>query len=736
MTVRSLVLGFLLLVSLCVLLLRHTGGATHGPAAQVELGTAAGHRAELSTIQSQVAQLRESLERRTAAAASSAALAAAQAQQHELKALAELRQSLRGNAVVPAAAAAAAATAAAAANIPVLASAASSASIATSSLAPVTSTATSTTSTAAIAAAKAGGCEFQQDLDFQDAGDDRMMKQGLDKKGCCDYCASLGVQCAVAVYSSPQDSPPNACWVKPTAAMPVFKAGVAACWPSANAAAVKVHNKGALPTAPPRQLSPQEVADSGYVESLGGGSSAPVPAAHKGVDAEAHADAATQKKRCAAIQAGIKHAWDGYEQHAWGRDNLAPVSGAGSDGSFRHAVTMVDSLDTLWLAGLKSEFNRAVDWLKTNLPNRIANLGSDVSVFETTIRSLGGLEGAYALSKNPDLLKLSQLMGDRLSQVVSAAGVSPYTLGGGFGGMGCASLAESGTSQLEYNYLSQMTGKLGYAAKAAKFYDTLESHPGLDGLWPNCWGSGSGKITMGADGDSFYEYLIKAWLQTGRKDKRLWRMYNAAIDGMVKWLVHRNPADKLVYLANLHWQGGAQGTPDHAMEHLTCFVPGWLALGAQYQTDPERQQTHMRLAQDIAETCWQMYASQPTGIGPERVKGMKMDLSATDTREYILRPEAMEGWWYMWELTGDPKYREWGWKAFQAFEKHLKVAHGYASLRDVRSAQSGLMDRMESFWIAETLKYAYLLQDQEHQVRLDKFVMNTEAHPFPIADAS
>ena len=110
------------------------------------------------------------------------------------------------------------------------------------------------------------------------------------------------------------------------------------------------------------------------------------------------------------------------------------------------------------------------------------------------------------------------------------------------------------------------------------------------------------------------------------------------------------------------------------MEHLTCFVPGWLALGAQYQTDTKRQKLHMKLAEDLAYTCWQvnnlfthlkqpiniskyhintsrqhaccqMYEQQPTGIGPERVKRMKMDLSETDTREYILRPEAMEGWW-------------------------------------------------------------------------------------------
>ena len=118
----------------------------------------------------------------------------------------------------------------------------------------------------------------------------------------------------------------------------------------------------------------------------------------------------------------------------------------------------------------------------------------------------------------------------------------------------------------------------------------------------------------------------------------------------------------------------------------------------------------------------------------------------------------------MHQITGDPKYREWGWTIFQSFEKHLKTTYGYGSLRDVRRPQGGMMvsadpalprcflslfkhqnallrwyrlwsqDRMESFWLAETLKYTYMLQDDEASIDLEKFVLNTEAHPFPIAD--
>ena len=64
----------------------------------------------------------------------------------------------------------------------------------------------------------------------------------------------------------------------------------------------------------------------------------------------------------------------------------------------------------------------------------------------------------------------------------------------------------------------------------------------------------------------------------------------------------------------------------------------------------------------------------------------------------------------MHELTGDPKYREWGWQVFLAFEKHLKVRYGYASIQDVTKVPPQHIDRMESFFISETLKYLYLIQ--------------------------
>jgi mannosyl-oligosaccharide alpha-1,2-mannosidase len=100
------------------------------------------------------------------------------------------------------------------------------------------------------------------------------------------------------------------------------------------------------------------------------------------------------------------------------------------------------------------------------------------------------------------------------------------------------------------------------------------------------------------------------------------------------------------------------------------------------------------------------------------------------SREYKLRPEAIESVFLMYRLTGDEKWREKGWKMFTAIETATRTASAHAAVKDVTSQLGELRDTMESFWLAETLKYFYLLFSDESVVSLDEWVLNTEAHPF------
>lgn len=101
----------------------------------------------------------------------------------------------------------------------------------------------------------------------------------------------------------------------------------------------------------------------------------------------------------------MRHAWKGYREKAWGYNEVMPVSGrpstsGGPFGAWKTGATIIDALDTLWIMGLKSEFNAGREWVRTHFNLRNAN--QSLSCFETVIRFLGGLLGAYHMSGHRD----------------------------------------------------------------------------------------------------------------------------------------------------------------------------------------------------------------------------------------------------------------------------------------------------------------------------------------------
>jgi mannosyl-oligosaccharide alpha-1,2-mannosidase len=121
-----------------------------------------------------------------------------------------------------------------------------------------------------------------------------------------------------------------------------------------------------------------------------------------------------------------------------------------------------------------------------------------------------------------------------------------------------------------------------------------------------------------------------------------------------------------------------------------------------------------------------MYAKQPSGLGAEKTRITDWNPTAS---YYILRPEVLESIFYMWRITHDPIYRQWGRDIMNAYEKHCRVEGGYTGVNDVRNPGNTRNDSQESFFLAETLKYLYLLFASDDVLPLDEFVFNTEAHP-------
>ncbi|KAI8518400.1 Endoplasmic reticulum mannosyl-oligosaccharide 1,2-alpha-mannosidase [Branchiostoma belcheri] len=428
-----------------------------------------------------------------------------------------------------------------------------------------------------------------------------------------------------------------------------------------------------------------------------------------------------------AVVEAFKHAWKGYKQYAWGHDELKPISKAASDW-FGLGLTIVDSLDTMWIMGLMEEFEEARKWVEKDL---ILKKNVDVNLFETTIRVLGGLLSAFHLSNDQIFLEKARELGDRLMPCFNSPSKIPFSDVNLESGKahpprwGPDSTTSEVTSiQLEFRELSHQTGNDKYKKAVDEVMEHIQSLPKDNGLIPIFVNARSGQFRAGA--------TITQWLQTGKTEDKLRDEYVTAIDGMQKNLVKSTAANGLKFIGEL-----VRGTFSPKMDHLVCFLPGTLALGHHNGLDA----SHLDLSKELAKTCYRMYADMPTGLSPEiayfNIKDPgkpDIEVKSADTHN-LLRPETVESLFYLYRLTGDKQYRDWGWKIFQAFEKYTKVlSGGYSSIGSVKDTKNPrFRDKMESFFLGETLKYLFLLfSDDPNLLPLDKYVFNTEAHPLPI----
>ena len=415
----------------------------------------------------------------------------------------------------------------------------------------------------------------------------------------------------------------------------------------------------------------------------------------------------------AEVRSELARCWRAYEKYAWGHDELGPVSGKPRDWYGEPLlVTPVDALDSLLLMRLDAEAGRARSLIVERL-----SFDRDVSVknFEVTIRVLGGLLSAYEMTHDPRLLRLAHDLGRRLLPAFESPTGMPYVdvdLKTGKASGARSNPAEIGTLVLEFGTLSKLTGEPVFfdrAKRAVLALDARRSAAGLVGdeidVETGEWLSPASHVGGGID--SYYEYLLKASLLFGDADfGRMWRESRRAIDA---------------HLADERFGGLWYGVSDRktgartatGFGALQAFFPAVLALDG----DLDR-------ARRLEESCFRMWTRY--GVEPDGIDYRTME--ATEPG-YPLRPEIVESAYYLYRYTKDPRYLAMGRTIFEDLEKYCRVENGFTVLKDVRTKEKG--DLMPSYFLAETLKYLYLLFSPEDVAGFDGVVFNTEAHPLP-----
>lgn len=287
--------------------------------------------------------------------------------------------------------------------------------------------------------------------------------------------------------------------------------------------------------------------------------------------------------------------WEAYKKYAWLKDALKPISGGFQDQFSGWAATLVDSLDTLWILGLRDEFDEAVeavagiDFGQSSSPR--------VNTFETNIRYLGGLIAAYDLSKREALLVKAVELGDLIYAAFDTENRMPVDFiefdaakaGEGLVVESTVVSASPGTLSLELTRLSQITGDPKYYDAISRVMDVFyrgQQKTKIPGLWPMFVSMSSQDVvsgdqfTLAGGADSLYEYLPKMHALLGGGEPKFEKMSRDFLEAS-KALFFRPmiPSNEPILIPSSgKVAGNGHVALDQEAEHLGCYLGGVYAL--------------------------------------------------------------------------------------------------------------------------------------------------------------
>lgn len=395
------------------------------------------------------------------------------------------------------------------------------------------------------------------------------------------------------------------------------------------------------------------------------------------------------------VKAQMAWAWDCYRDRAWGKDEIKPVSGTFSSFPLKThhlGLSLIEALDTLWVMGLDSRFEDGVAWVKSRFD---ADVDGEVSVFETSIRLVGGLLSAHLACGDAALLAKARDLADRLLPAFATPTGMPYrfiNLKTGVPREAVTSPADVATYLPEWGTLSRLTGDPRYAAAARKaMIAVFERRSPLDlvatkiDVLSGAWRSRT--ATIGSYCDSFFEYLWDSWQLFG--DAECKRMYDVCTAAILKhqqvWQDHE------LWFADVDFETGAVVSTEQ--DELASFYGGLLGQGG-------------ALRQGAAYTeSWSKVQAR-YGILPE---GYDYATSRPTQVTNALRPELADAAFTLWLIDRQPRWREIGRLHYEAMKRWNKARYGYTDMADVTATPKRQADHCPGYWWSEQMKYYYLL---------------------------
>ncbi len=411
----------------------------------------------------------------------------------------------------------------------------------------------------------------------------------------------------------------------------------------------------------------------------------------------------------------MRWAWQQYRVHSWGKDQIKPISGGSQSFPLKDhhlGLSLIEALDTLWVMGLDEEFDDGVEWVRRNLD---FDVDGDVSVFETSIRLVGGLLSAWHACGNPVLLVKARDCADRLLPSFDA---SPLGIPHRFINLRTGAIrgqetnpAETGTFIPEFGFLSRATGDDRYRKAAKRALVSMFERRSQIGLLADSIDCMTGewksrRATIGPPSDSYYEYLWDGWDLLGDRDcLSMYRTCTAAI------LNHQpQTIGGQLWFVDVDFETGRR--INWEQDELASFYGGLLAQGG----DVRKGEAYTRSWAEV---------QHHYGVLPEDID---VSTGAVLSPTNSLRPELADAAFNLWLLDRGEEWRFIARDHFLAMKRWNKAHYGYASLANVVSTPKEQKDDCPGYWWSEQMKYYYLLFSDTSRFNYRRNYLSTEGN--------
>jgi mannosidase alpha-like ER degradation enhancer 2 len=420
--------------------------------------------------------------------------------------------------------------------------------------------------------------------------------------------------------------------------------------------------------------------------------------------------------------------YDNYIKHAYPEDELKPISCSGQNTWGNFSLTLIDALDTFAVMNDIKGFEDAL----TKVEKINFDMDINISVFETTIRVLGGLLSSHLIAKelvekkkiqyHDELLVLAEDLGQRLLPAYDTPTGMPFGSINLKRGVQPDETTETctatiGTCSIEFAWLSILTNNPIYEFTCRRAIHSLWSHRTRKGLigahidvFTGIWTEAAFSISGGVD--SFYEYLLKSWIGFS-DEKEYGEMFLEMYELIHKYLKKDNGW-------HIYANSFTGGSMKNLFQSLGAYWPGVKILAGELFESNEELNLLANYLKNRSFLPEHIYIDDMNGFQYEYFN-------------YPLRPELVESLSVMYKATKDPKLLEVAFKQVDRIRKWCKTKCGYANIRNVYNLKKE--DKMESFFLSETLKYLYLLFDPDNKFNRENYIFSTEAHPFPVVSS-